>query len=157
MNREFGNYHGRKIEHSFTKLVLVWTYFPTSVVLLWVTIYWFSKNENSEKQPPEVFCKKGALRNFGKFTGKHPCLRPAALLKKRLAQMFPGNFVKFLRTWWLLRNSEICKGNVLSWQLWHAPLSFFLSWHTIWITFLDVCARSSKFKNHIFLWWLSFN
>ena len=23
------------------------------------------------KQPPEVFCKKGALRNFAKFTGKH--------------------------------------------------------------------------------------
>ena len=22
---------------------------------------------------PEVFCKKGALRNFTKFTGKHPC------------------------------------------------------------------------------------
>ena len=23
---------------------------------------------------PEVFCKKGVLRNFGKFTGKHLCL-----------------------------------------------------------------------------------
>ena len=22
---------------------------------------------------PEVFCKKGALRNFAKFTGKHLC------------------------------------------------------------------------------------
>ena len=22
---------------------------------------------------PEVFCKKGVLRNFGKFTGKHLC------------------------------------------------------------------------------------
>ena len=22
---------------------------------------------------PEVFCKKGVLRNFTKFTGKHPC------------------------------------------------------------------------------------
>ena len=29
----------------------------------------------------EVFCKKGALRNFAKFTGKHLCLRPATLLK----------------------------------------------------------------------------
>ena len=25
------------------------------------------------KQPPEVFCKKGVLRNFAKFTGKHLC------------------------------------------------------------------------------------
>ena len=38
---------------------------------------------------PEVFCKKGVLRNFAKFTGKdlrHESLffRPATLLKKRL-------------------------------------------------------------------------
>ena len=24
-----------------------------------------------KKQPPELFCKKGVLRNFVKFTGKH--------------------------------------------------------------------------------------
>ena len=43
---------------------------------------------------PEVFCEKGVLRNFAKFTGKHLCqslffnkvagLRPATLLKRRL-------------------------------------------------------------------------
>ena len=50
---------------------------------------------------PEVFCKKGVLSNFEKFTGKHLCqsllfnqvslffnkvagLRPETLLKKRL-------------------------------------------------------------------------
>ena len=26
---------------------------------------------NGQKQPPEVFYKKGVLRNFAKFTGKH--------------------------------------------------------------------------------------
>ena len=26
-----------------------------------------------QKQPPEVFCKKGVLENFTKFTGKHLC------------------------------------------------------------------------------------
>ena len=46
------------------------------------------------RQGPEVFCKKGVLRNFAKFTGKHLCqslflnkiagLRSATLLKKRL-------------------------------------------------------------------------
>ena len=69
---------------------------------------------------PEVFCKKGVLRNFRKLTGKHLCqglffnkvvgLRPATLLKKRLWQKcFSVNCVKFLRTlfltedlWWLL-------------------------------------------------------
>ena len=58
---------------------------------------------------PVVFCKKGLLKNFAKFTGKHLCqslffnkvagLRPASLLKKRLwHRCFPVNFAEFLRT-----------------------------------------------------------
>ena len=58
---------------------------------------------------PEVYCKKGVLRNFTKFTGKHLLqsiifnkvvgLRPATLLKMGLwHSCFPANFVKFLRT-----------------------------------------------------------
>ena len=49
-----------------------------------------------------MFCKKGVLRNVIKFTGKHLCqslffnkvagLRPAALLKKTLAQVFSCEF-----------------------------------------------------------------
>ena len=53
--------------------------------------------------------RKGVLRNFGKFTGKHVCqslifdkfasLSPATLLKKRLWHTcFPVNLAKFLRT-----------------------------------------------------------
>ena len=53
--------------------------------------------------------KKGVLRNFAKFTGKHLCqslffnkvagLRDATLVKKTLwHRCFPVNFVKFLRT-----------------------------------------------------------
>ena len=80
----------------------------------------------SRNSRPEEFCKKGVLRNFTKFTGKHLCqslffnkvagLSPAALLKKRLWQRcFPVNFVKFLRTpfhtehlsWLLLDINEI--------------------------------------------------
>ena len=55
---------------------------------------------NSRSSLPEVFCKKGVLRNFAKFTGKHLCqslfflkkdsgtdvflcLRPATFFKKR--------------------------------------------------------------------------
>ena len=51
---------------------------------------------------PEVFCKKGVLRNFTKFTGKHLCMslffnkvagQPATLLKTRLwHRYFPVNF-----------------------------------------------------------------
>ena len=83
------------------------------------------KNTEDRRSSPEVFCKKGVLRNFTKFTGKHLCqslffnkvagLRPAFLLKKRLWHIcFPVNFVKFLRApfyiehlWWLLLRGVI--------------------------------------------------
>ena len=54
------------------------------------------------EQPPEVFCTKRVVRNFGKFAGKHLCqsfflnkladLRSATLLKKTLAQVFSCEF-----------------------------------------------------------------
>ena len=54
---------------------------------------------------PEVFCKKGVLRKFAKFLGKHLC---QSLFFNKVAGL-PVNFVKFLRTsffiehlWWLL-------------------------------------------------------
>ena len=61
---------------------------------------------------PEVFCKKGVLRNFATFTGKHRCqslcfnkvagLKPATLLKHMFwHRCFPVNFAKFLRTLFL--------------------------------------------------------
>ena len=49
---------------------------------------------NVQNQLPDVFCKKGTLRNFTKITGKHLCqslffnkvagLRLAFFLKKRI-------------------------------------------------------------------------
>ena len=67
----------------------------------------------------EVFCKKGVLGNFAKFTGKHMCqrlffnkvagLKPATLLKKSLwHRCFPVNFAKFLRTPFLQNTSGGC-------------------------------------------------
>ena len=55
---------------------------------------------------PNVICKKGVLKNFSKFTGKHlfwslffAGLRPATLVKKRLwHRCFPVNFANFIRT-----------------------------------------------------------
>ena len=62
-----------------------------------------------------MFCKKGVLKNFAKFTGKHLCkslfliklpAAPATLFKKRLwHRYFPVNFAKFLRTPFLQKNS----------------------------------------------------
>ena len=60
----------------------------------------------------EVFCKKGVLRNFVKFTGKHLC---QSLFFNKFAGV---NFAKFLRApflaellWLLLLNGE--KMNVI--------------------------------------------
>ena len=63
-----------------------------------------------------MFYKKGVLKNFTKFTGKHLCqglfvnkladLRPATLLKKRLwHRCFSVNCVKGLRTPFLQKTS----------------------------------------------------
>ena len=89
---------------------------PQVICEMW-NIWACSKHRSSR---PEVFCKKGVLRNFTKFTGRHlyqsllfnkvAGLRPATLLKKRLwHKSFPVNFVIFLRIlffikyiWWLL-------------------------------------------------------
>ena len=89
---------------------------------------------------PEMFRKKGVLRNFTKFTGKHPCqslflnkvavcaslflnkvagIRPATLLRKGLwHRCFPVNFAKFLRTPFLQNTSRqlllSCYRNILT-------------------------------------------
>ena len=71
-------------------------------------LHFFKKNKNRSSRS-EVCCKKGVLRKFSKFTGKHlcqslylnkvACLRPATLFKKRLwHRCFPVSFAKFLRT-----------------------------------------------------------
>ena len=67
---------------------------------------------------PEVFCRKGVLRNFAKFTGKHLCqsfffnkvsgLRPATLLKKEnLAQVFSCEFCKISKNTYFNRTSPV--------------------------------------------------
>ena len=67
----------------------------------------------------ELFCKKGFLKNFAKFTGKHVCqslffnrvadLRPATLFKKRLwYRRFSVNFAKFLKTPIFIEHSGGC-------------------------------------------------
>ena len=72
-----------------------------------ILIFWLF--QKFQKQPPEVFCKKGVLLNFAKFIGKHLCqslffnkvagLSSATLLKKRLwHRCFLVNFMKFFRT-----------------------------------------------------------
>ena len=62
-------------------------------------------SDKFRRSRPEVFCKKGVLGNFAKFTGKHLC---QSLLFNKVAlwhsdagalwhRRFLVNFVKFLR------------------------------------------------------------
>ena len=68
--------------------------------------------------------KKGVLRNFAKFTGKHLCQSfffnkvLATLLKKRLwHRCFPVNFAKFLRAPFLQNTSRRLLLQILLWGL----------------------------------------
>ena len=83
------------------------------------TKYNESLQMNHRSSCPEVFCEKGILRNFAKFTRKNLCLS-LFIKKETLAQVFSVNFVKFLRTpcfmehlWWLLLESFMYTGNNL--------------------------------------------
>ena len=70
-------------------------------------IYEFLKQQN---QPPEVFCKKGVLKNFAIFTGKDLCwslfyVCGVNFIKKKLQhRYFPVNITKYLGTPITLRN-----------------------------------------------------
>ena len=87
--------------------------------------YYFIKNSISFRRRTlrssrlEVFCKKGLLKNFANFTGKHLCqslffnenagLSPATLLKKRPChKCFLVNFANFLGTPFLYNSSSGC-------------------------------------------------
>ena len=76
----------------------------------WFDVPIIIKNRSS---PPKMSCKKGVLKSFAKFTGKHLYqslffnkvvgLRFATLLKKRFwHRCFLVNFAKFLRTPFLM-------------------------------------------------------
>ena len=44
-----------------------------------------------QKHSPEVFCKKGVLKNFTNFTGKHLC---CSLFFNKAAVLQPASFLK---------------------------------------------------------------
>ena len=50
-----------------------------------------SNCQSARSSRPEVFCKKGVLRNFAKFTGKHLC---QSLFLNKVAGLRPEIFTK---------------------------------------------------------------
>ena len=82
--------------------------------------WWLSRNQrvrNAEAVVRGCSVKKGVLRNFTKFTGKHLCqslffnkvadLRPATLLKKRLAQVFFCGFCEISKNTFFYRTPPV--------------------------------------------------
>ena len=75
---------------------------------------------------PEVFSKKGVLRYFAKFTGKHLCesfffnkvagLRPAKFIEKEiLAQVFSCKFCEISKNTFFHRTSLVAASKLLCW------------------------------------------
>ena len=124
------NTHSHYIVRWFNKKVQSFSHlvqmFPTQTLVRLTGCHMMGTWSRTSR--PEVFCKKGDLRNFAKFSRKHPCqslffskvvgLRPATLLKIRLwHRCFPVNFAKFLRTPLLTEH--------LRWLLMVVPLNLY--------------------------------
>ena len=86
---------------------------------------------------PEVFCKKGVLRNFTKFTGKHLCqnlffnkvawLSPATSFKKRLwHRCFPVEFCEISKNIFLHRTHLKAASELLPLN---SNISSIINWH----------------------------
>ena len=99
-SKNFANFTGKHLcwslflikFHAF-RLFLISTY-----LFILIHTYLFILVFRSSRQ--EVFCKKGVLRNFAKFTGKHLC---QSLFFNRC---FSVNFAKFLRTTFLTEHLQ---------------------------------------------------
>ena len=108
----------------------------------------------------EVFCKKGVVRNFAKFTGKHLCQSfnkvagwPATVLKKRLTQVFSCEFCKLSKNTFSYRTCPVAA----SYLTWRKPFSNQkIIYHTndhLWcLNFLEIPQRtvSRNWKNSAF-------
>ena len=88
------------MNNCFSWIVKIWKLKLTHVfkgLYLYIPGYLLQGLDIRQKQPLEVFCKNIVLKNFKKFTGKHPCqslfnkvvyLRPATILKVVLSTFF---------------------------------------------------------------------
>ena len=67
----------------------------------------FEHRDSYRTNRAEVFCNKGVLGNFAKFTGKPEALRPATLSKKTLAQVFSCEFFEISKKTFSYRTSPV--------------------------------------------------
>ena len=63
--------------------------------------------EKSRSNRPEVFCKKGVLRNFAKFTGKHLLHSLFFDKKETLVQVFSCEFCELFKNTFSYRTPPV--------------------------------------------------
>ena len=104
---------------------------------------------------PEVFCKKGVLRKFAKFLGKHLC---QSLFFNKVAGL-PVNSVKFLRTsffiehlWWLLLFSVETFSLLLYCFFWMHFLKLSKTFKTFLLWMWILCDKCSEAATRGVLW-----
>ena len=61
---------------------------------------------------PQVFCKKGVLENFRKFTGKH--LWSLFFKKEALALLFSGEFCEFFKNIFFYRTPLVVASDLMA-------------------------------------------
>ena len=109
-----------------------------------------------------MFCKKGVVRNFAKFTGKHLCQSlffnkvagwPATVLKKKLTQVFSCEFCKLSKNTFSYGTSPVAA----SYLTWRKPFSnqkiiYDTNDHLWRVNFLEIPQRtvSKNWKNSAF-------
>ena len=112
IQKNFAKFIGKYIYHSlsFNNFLFInfWEHFSQNICehLLAENLQEFLLSSFVQKQPQEVSCKRGVLKNFVNFTGKHFCLslfliklQACNFVKKRLQHSsFPVQLDKFLKT-----------------------------------------------------------
>ena len=91
-----------------------------------------------QRQPPEMFYKKGVLRTSAKFTGKHLCqslVFTATLLKKTLAQVFSCEFCKISKSIfftehlrWTASGESLFNSDFRTWGSWNRHRELACAW-----------------------------
>ena len=112
-----------------------------------------------QKHPPEVFCRKGVLRNFAKFAGKHLCQSLFLIRfieKETLAQVFYYELCEISKNiffhgtppdgcfWAFSLNLTLLLKGALRWKIFISPEKLFSFWRC-----LNFC---SNFFGHVEKW-----
>ena len=95
------------IYFTFFLSVVDWTFYKSNCILLLCHV-----RVRSSRQ--EVFCKKGILWNFAKFTGLHLCYS-LFFKKESLAQMFSCEFCEISKKSFSYRTPPVNASGVLEW------------------------------------------